>query len=58
MKRRTKRISNRLIQNYLGERNIWPIEEDDRGFAFYLVTEELRAALLSYEIEYYAFRRK
>lgn len=57
-KQRTIRITNRHIQNYLGERKIWPIEDWGDGPAIYLATEELRTALESYNIEFYCFRRK
>ena len=58
MKKKLVRITNRHIQNYLGERKIWPVKEIDDSLAFYLATEELRAALDSYDIEYFGFRRK
>ena len=57
MKKKLTRITNRHIQNYLGQRKIWPVEDWDDGPAFYLDTEELRAALEAFEIEYYCFRR-
>lgn len=57
-KKKTIVITNRHIQNYLGQRKIWPIEDYDDSPAVYLNTEELRAALESYNIEYYGFWRK
>lgn len=60
MKKKLTRITNRHLQNYLGERKIWPVEDYDDGPAFYLATEELRAAIESYKIEFEIFpnRRK
>lgn len=57
-KKRLVRVTNRNMQNYLGAKKIWPVEEEEDGPAFYLATEELRAAIESYEIEYYCFRRR
>lgn len=48
---RLVKVSNRLMQNYLGSKKIWPIEDNDDGPAFYLDTEELRAAMESYKIQ-------
>lgn len=58
-KKKLVRVTNRHIQNYLGARKIWPVEEEDNGPAFYLDTKELRAAMESYEIEkmFYGGRR-
>lgn len=61
MKRRKKRtivITNRHIQNYLGQKKIWPIEDYDGFPAVYLNTKELRAALEDYNIEYFGFWRR
>lgn len=58
MKKKLVRVTNRHIQNYLGQRKIWPVEEEDDGPAFYLATKELRAAIESYEIEHYLFKNK
>lgn len=56
MKRpRTIVVTNRHIQNYLGQKKIWPIEDYDDSPAVYLNTKELRAALESYNIEFYMF---
>ncbi len=57
-KKRLVRVSNRHIQNYLGERKIWPVEEEDNGPAFYLDTKELRAAIESYDIEKMFYGRR
>lgn len=57
-KKRLVRITNRLIQNYLGERKIWPVKEIDDSLAFYLDTEELRAAMTSYDIEKMFYERR
>ena len=54
-KPRTIKITNRHIQNYLGQRKIWPIEDFDDGPAIYLATKEVRAAIESFEIERYLF---
>lgn len=58
MKKKLTRITNRDIQNYLGQKNIWPVEDYDDGPAFYLSTEELRAAIESYEIEKMFYGRR
>lgn len=57
-KKKLVRVSNRHIQNYLGARKIWPVEEEDDGPAFYLDTKELRAAIESYEIEKMFYGRR
>lgn len=57
-KKRLVRVSNRHIQNYLGAKKIWPVEEEDDGPAFYLDTKELRAAIESYEIEKMFYGRR
>lgn len=56
--KRLTRITNRHMQNYLGERKIWPVEEEDDGPAFYLPTKELRAAIESYEIRQMFYGRR
>ena len=39
------------LQNFLGERNIWPVEEDDfNNKAGYAPTKEVKEAMDSYEI--------
>lgn len=53
-----KMIKKRHIQNYLARKNIMPVEELDDGRAYYKMTKELAAALESYEIEFYCFRRE
>lgn len=58
MKKKLTRVTNRYIQNYLGQKNIWPVEDNDDGPAFYLSTEELRAAIESYEIEKMFYERR
>lgn len=58
MKKKLTRITNRYIQNYLGQKNIWPVEDNDDGPAFYLSTEELRAAIESFEIEKMFYERR
>ena len=57
-KQRTVRVTNRHIQNYLGAKGIWPIEDLDDGPVFYLATEELRAAIESYDIEKMFYERR
>lgn len=56
--KRLTRITNIHMQNYLGAKNIWPVEDYDDGPAFYLPTEELRAAIESYEIEKMFYGRR
>lgn len=58
MKQRTIRVTNRQIYNYLGAKGIWPIEDCDDGPVFYLATEEVRAAIESYEIEKMFYGRR
>ena len=58
MKKNLVRVTNRHIQNYLGAKNIWPVEEYEDGPAFYLATKELRAAIESFEIEHYYFKNR
>ena len=57
-KKKLVRVTNRHIQNYLGARNIWPVEEENDGPAFYLDTKELRAAMESYDIEKMLYGRR
>lgn len=57
-KKKLVRVTNRHMQNYLGAKKIWPVEEEDDGPAFYLATEELRAAIESYEIEKMFYGRR
>ncbi len=58
MKNKLVKVTNKHIQNYLGEKKIWPVKEIDDSLVFYLNTKELQAALDSYEIEFYGFRRR
>ena len=47
------------MQNYLGERGILPVQEDQiSNAAGYVRSEELRAATGSYYIERYLFKNK
>lgn len=57
-KQRLIRVTNRHIQNYLGAKKIWPIEDCDDGPVFYLDTEEVRSAIQSYEIEKMFYGRR
>lgn len=59
MKKKTYRITNIHIQNYLGEHNIWPVREDEAGnAAFYRRTPQFAEVLESYYIEFYYFPNK
>ena len=52
-------ITNVNLQNFLGKRGIWPIEEDwITDAACYSSSEKLKEAIESFEIQYYHFRNR
>jgi uncharacterized pyridoxamine 5'-phosphate oxidase family protein len=50
MNQRLIKVYDRHLYNYLGQRNIWPIEDWDEFPVFYLDTKELRTAMENYRI--------
>lgn len=51
MKKKLTWVRDIYLQNFLGERDIWPVEEDDMAHAAgYERTQELKDAMESYYI--------